>query len=649
MSDAPETVGQYQIGERIARGPLGHLYSATDVASGRTVAIKLMPSDLARDPESLERFTQEAEQVSQLEHPNIARIIDHGQEGDRVYYVIDYSGETPLGQRLKKRDLSLSEAFTIFKGVALGLEAAHQRDLLHRDLHPANVLVSSDLSTIRVTDFGISSAAEESKKDGTATSMTTKALHYLAPEQVGSDGRADERSDIYSLGVLFYEMLTGRVPIGQFNLPSRIDADIPAELDPVVLKCLERDPSSRYASVASLLRETEKLEDRLRLRLHSELRGIGRSISRPTSHIFKHRRVLMGGLLALGILAAGAVSVRYWMNRPVTTAPEIVAADAVEPRPTESPRVKLDDVVPPEPEGTPDDTDLETAETSPSETSPGESSPPQADGDGSEPAEPTAEPADATAASTASTRDLAAEMLRAAQAKAGDGRADQALVDIERLLATYPGTSAAAEALFLRARIEEAGRRWDDAMDTYTQIGTDHANEAIRAKARYRFGRAALESDLPNRNQLALGVFDEIPRAFPSTEYAPLALASKAGIEEAEKTRFDSREFGRKVPAAFVTSIQIIEDYPDSAAAERAFWTVGAQYEDLKLWDRAADAFWQLATRFPETRLDAWWKAGQIFDRRLDDTTRALEAYRRVPETSAHADDARKRIARLTK
>jgi hypothetical protein len=175
------------------------------------------------------------------------------------------------------------------------------------------------------------------------------------------------------------------------------------------------------------------------------------------------------------------------------------------------------------------------------------------------------------------------------------------------------------------------------------------ADPALRAKARYRFGRAALESGLPNRNLLALGVFDEIPRAFPETEYAPLALSAKAAIEEAESSQFDSPEFGRKVPSSFLTSLAIVERYPTSPAAERAFWTVGGELESLKLWDRAADAYWQLATRFPATRLDAWWKAGQILDRRLDDRQRAIEAYGRVPSGSEHADDARKRIARLSK
>ena len=108
-------------------------------------------------------------------------------------------------------------------------------------------------------------------------------------------------------------------------------------------------------------------------------------------------------------------------------------------------------------------------------------------------------------------------------------------------------------------------------------------------------------------------------------------------------------QFGRRVPAAFLTSIRIIEGYPDSPAAERAFWIAGTEYENQKLWDRAVDAYWQLASRFPDTELDAWWKAGQILDRRLDANERAIEAYRRIMPTSPRYNDAQKRISKLTR
>jgi hypothetical protein len=111
----------------------------------------------------------------------------------------------------------------------------------------------------------------------------------------------------------------------------------------------------------------------------------------------------------------------------------------------------------------------------------------------------------------------------------------------------------------------------------------------------------------------------------------------------------ETPEFQRRVPAALLTSIRLAERYPDSPVAERAFWVMGSEYEELKLWRQAADAYWELATRFPATRLEAWFSAAQVLDRRLGDTERALEAYRHVGNGSPHYGEAQKRIAKLTR
>ena len=186
-------------------------------------------------------------------------------------------------------------------------------------------------------------------------------------------------------------------------------------------------------------------------------------------------------------------------------------------------------------------------------------------------------------------------------------------------------------------------------MATYTDIGTRYSDVENRAKARYRFGRAALSSETATSQQMALGVFDEVARAYPSSEYASWSLAAKAAIEEAQKTRVDSATYGKKVPVAFLTALEIIERYPGSGAAERAYWIAGNEFEELKRWEQAADSYQQLGTRFPQTELAAWWKAAQVLDRRLDRKQQAVDAYRRVPQSSQHYEDAQKRINRLTR
>ena len=650
MSDAPKTIGQYEVLELIAKGSTGQVYKAFDASSKQSVAIKVLPRELAGDDESLERFHREAESVSMIQHPNVVRVLDRGQDGDLVYFVMEYVPGTSLDKILKRRRLSLPEVFQIFKGVAEGLQAAHAKDIVHRDLNPGNILVSEDLSVVKLADFGISRSASLSRQRGTitSTSMSMGTLHYIAPEQAADMASADARADIYSIGVLLYEMLTGNVPIGRFSLPSRDNSEVPAEVDSLVLKCLEGDPTDRYTSVRALLGEIEHLEDRLRLSLVSELRGIGRTFRHPTTQILKHGRKLLAGIV--GVLVVGLIGYAAWSRMSPDPVEPIVVAATERPARTPEPPLEtaLDQIVPPPQDGaaaaedareTGENTTANAADDPPGEETQGDPEPPPAE---------SATNAGGTGA-TRPTGNEARRLLGLAQAKARDGLLDQSLGDIDSLIATYPNSPQAPEALFLRARIEEAEKRYEDALGTYTKIGALSSEAEARAKARYRFGRVALASDLPNGKQLAMGVFDEVARAYPRTEYAPLALASKAALEDAANVRVTSEEFGRRVPAAFLTSIQIIEGYPDSPAAERAFWIAATEYEDRKLWDRAVDAFWQLGTRFSDTELDAWWKAGQILDRRVDDAERAVLAYQRVPETSSHAEDARKRISKLTR
>ena len=654
MSEPLETIGPYKIAERIARSTTGNVYRATEESTGRTVAVKVLPKALGRDETSLERYQTDAEALSTLNHPNVVRLTDYGRDGDQAYIAMEYGSGTSLEALLERRRLSLQEAFNVFKKVALGLAALHGKGIVHRDLHPRNVLVSDDLSEVKLAGFGIGQADSRTRERDTmaATAINPGALHYMAPEVAVDSSTADERADIYSLGVLLYQMLTGAVPVGRFNLPSRASSEVPADIDPLALKCLEGDPAARYQSVTALLRDVDRLEDRLRLGLMSELKGIGRTFKRPGTHLFRHRHKLALVLVSLVAIAVVGIGVWKWLG---ARAPADTGSAPAPIQQTTAPTAGLDDLA--AGEEISDDSQGDTSARAPAQaeaaasTTQGATAAPAAN-------PPPVESAPETEAEVATADlprpeppndDAARRLYEQAETSARDGELDQALAHIGNLVERYPAATPSTQGLFLRARIEEAQRRYEDAMGTYSEIGTLTGQAETRAKARYRFGRAALDSELPNKDQLALGVFDEIARAYPETEFAPLALASQAAIEDAGNVRVETEEFSRRVPAAFLTSIRIAERYPASAAAERAFWVVGTEYEELKLWQQAAEAYWQLATRFPQTELEAWWKAGQVLDRRLDDTERALEAYRQVASTSSHFEDAQKRIAKLTR
>ena len=312
--ELPRTIGQYEVTGRIGKGAMGQVYKAIQPSLNRVVAIKVLPAEMGKDPDRVERFNREAQAVAMLNHPNVVQIIDKDQDGDLLFFVMEYVPGSSLDAVLRQRRLSLRETLKVFRGVCRGLNAAHQQNITHRDLNPRNILVSEDLSTVKLADFGISRVESISLIEGTLSTsqLSLGSLHYMAPEQARDMGAVDQRSDIYSAGVVLYEMLTGRLPVGRFSLPSQLNSEVPPELDPIVLKCLATSPADRYPSVAQLLADVGRLEDQLRLGLADELRGISRTttrmFTRSTRSVARNRGVqlaLIGGVVVV-IAAAGA-------------------------------------------------------------------------------------------------------------------------------------------------------------------------------------------------------------------------------------------------------------------------------------------------------------------------------------------------------
>jgi len=278
-----ESIGPYRVRELLGKAGQSAVYSAV-APEGRQVAIKLFPARLSENPAAVERFHRELRAVAPVSrHPNLVHILDTGQEGDRLYLVMDLVAGTSLDRRLKQGRPSLSEAFTVMRGICRGLAQGHQHGLLHRSLTPRNVLVSPDFATVKVSDLG-ATGFETMAQSLTATLGTGEirlgALYYLAPETVDGSGSVDARADLYSAGVIFHEMLTGRAPGPKFALPSQLDPTLSPEIDVVVLRCLARRPDERYASAGDLLAALERLEETLRLRTLTEIRGISQAGSR---------------------------------------------------------------------------------------------------------------------------------------------------------------------------------------------------------------------------------------------------------------------------------------------------------------------------------------------------------------------------------
>lgn len=296
----PETIGPYRLLEPIREGGASSVYRAVPAGDPRPVALKVFSPHLLDNPAALARLRRDVLATVQLSHPNILQVIAIGQEGERVYLATELFAGTSLELLLEQRQLTPPEALAVMKGTCRGLAYAHQRAFVHGHLAPRHILVSADLTQVKISDFGPSEAETLAGLDATMLTgaINLRSLQYLAPEQAagkaagggaagggaaapalgapGSGPAADPRVDLYAAGVLFHEMLTGRRPAGKFGLPSHVNPAVPAEADVVVMKCLARDPAARYASAAELLAALGKLEEALKVRLISQLRGLSR-------------------------------------------------------------------------------------------------------------------------------------------------------------------------------------------------------------------------------------------------------------------------------------------------------------------------------------------------------------------------------------
>jgi len=249
---------QLEIVELLGRGGMGWVYQARQTNLDRFVALKVLPPEVGRDPAFAERFQREARALARLNHPNIVAIYDFGQAGPYFYFVMEFVDGANLRQLERSRRLSPEEAFAIVPKICEALQFAHDEGIVHRDIKPENILVDSK-GRVKIADFGIAKLVGR-KEDITLTGAqhTLGTPHYMAPEQIDTPTKVDHRADIYALGVVFYEMLTGELPMGRFEPPSkRVQVDV--RVDEVVLRSLERSPERRYQTVGAVKTEVESI------------------------------------------------------------------------------------------------------------------------------------------------------------------------------------------------------------------------------------------------------------------------------------------------------------------------------------------------------------------------------------------------------
>ena len=252
--------GRYTLTERIAGGGMGEVWAATDTVLGRTVAVKLLHPGLSQESDFVERFRAEARHTAALHHPNIATVFDYGEDDGTAYLVMELVVGQPLSQIIAERaPLSTQETTAILIQAATALEAAHQGGVVHRDVKPANILITPD-GTAKLTDFGISRAVDSVPL--TQTGQVLGTAQYLSPEQALGQS-ATAASDIYALGVVGHEMLTGERPFDTGSVvstalahvnqpPPPLPDTVPIGVRDVISAALAKDPADRPASAADM-------------------------------------------------------------------------------------------------------------------------------------------------------------------------------------------------------------------------------------------------------------------------------------------------------------------------------------------------------------------------------------------------------------
>jgi predicted Ser/Thr protein kinase len=234
----------------IGAGGMGIVYRARQTALDRPVALKVLWPQLAEDRSFADRFTREARAMARLDHPNIVRVFEFGEREGWFFLVMELVDGKSLRELMDGGGIRADEALAIVPQICAALQYAHDQGVVHRDIKPANVLVDRT-GRVRIADFGLAKLVEGEDVTLTRAGQVMGTLHYMAPEQYKTPDHVDHRADIYSLGVVFYEMLTGEVPVGRFRAPSeKVQVDV--RLDQVVLRSLEREPEMRYQKAADV-------------------------------------------------------------------------------------------------------------------------------------------------------------------------------------------------------------------------------------------------------------------------------------------------------------------------------------------------------------------------------------------------------------
>jgi serine/threonine protein kinase len=603
--DLPKRIGHYDIVEVLGSGGMSTVYKGIQPSLNRSVAIKVLPLQLAKEDELVDRFERESSIIANLSHPNIIQIFDRGIDEGNYFIVMEHIDGGSLDELIDDKRLPIYQIVNVAAQVAKGLEYAHSKGVVHRDIKPSNILISSESDTIKITDFGIAKLAEEQLSDRMLTreQVAIGTADYMSPEQRRDSRNIDVRTDIFSYGVLLYEMVTGRLPVGRFRRLHELRDDTPPLLNQIVLKCLQEDPDDRYPSFTEVITELNRLTQK-GLVYREALDKMAESvvqIRKKAKTAFSQRisrlpwtgRLRVVGLLA--IIMLGTISLVLYV------------VDSIRVNSPESP------------------------------------------------VEQTSEP---LASINIPKKGELKDDFASAEAFLMEKKYDDALT-VLRGIRTIAGESnnveEAANAQWLIAKIHEergsthyAGIAFGYFAEAYgdnvEKVGADRIAEALYLSGTIKAGE--------KESNQALRYLRTLREKYPAFSRAEEAMFREVTILQDDiKPSRGSRDSHRK------RIIQMCMDfsgrYPESTLREEILWRMAEVYQDMggkENYSKAVDALEEMGRDFPRSVYLPYFEAGEISRRKLNDKARARRDYQAFLEAMPHsdkADDARKRLKKL--
>ena len=625
-----KNVSHYRVIEKLGAGETGVIYKAEDVKHGRHVALKLLSGN---DGVASARFRREASIASALNHPNICTAYEIGEHEGTPFIAMELLQGRTLDREIGRWPLPMNRLFDFAIQIADALDAAHLQGILHRDINPTNIFITVSRQ-VKVLDFWLampvrtaneSAPTTEATQAGreTAGSGTARGtVAYWSPEQARGED-LDVRTDLFSFGLVLYEMATGERAFLGGTTPLIVDAilnheptppvelnvNVPNELQRIIGKAITKDRELRYQTASALRADLERVKNE-----RASPAATSRSAveSKPAvRHGLIDRNsvyVLLADCLVIGLMLAYT---KY--NPPRWTGPSVKSAA---PNPT----------------------------TLAEPTDDARFFPPVS---GTESPNPPVN----TATSFPSTARVAARNSTGVTLPAGDPvRVARARLEANRELAglalpvnRLPSSPNVPGAYLLLARSYDEQGRTEDAMASYVELRRKFSAAPEAAEGIVSLADLILRTGRVGSESVALLLFGEVITDHPKSLWAPRALARKAVIEERLQQRVVDPKLGTSVPEALISYRTLVEDYPASDGQEIALDRLASMYGDLGRFDLAVQSLQTLATRFPKNEKDAAWRAAEIYERELKNPAKARELYAKVPRNSPHYRDAQRK------